>query len=119
MIPVPGGIGVLEGGLVGALILYGAPPTQAVAGVLVYHAIAFWIPSLGGLWGYHLLRRQLAARSPHSDRRPTAVRRAAGPAARRPRVGSVPRAPDLVEDGRDGGRWSPAAGRVAGFWSPA
>jgi hypothetical protein len=27
--------------------------------VLVYHAVAFWIPSLGGLLAYSLLRRQL------------------------------------------------------------
>jgi uncharacterized membrane protein YbhN (UPF0104 family) len=64
LIPVPGGVGVLEGGLAGTLILYGAPPVQAAAGVLVYHAIAFWIPSLGGLWAYTRLRRDLAPRQP-------------------------------------------------------
>ena len=56
LVPVPGGVGVLEGGLAATLILYGAPATQAAAGVLVYHAIAFWIPSLGGLWAYARLR---------------------------------------------------------------
>ncbi|HZU61853.1 MAG TPA: lysylphosphatidylglycerol synthase domain-containing protein [Solirubrobacteraceae bacterium] len=75
LIPVPGGVGVLEGGLTGTLILYGAPPVQAAAGVLVYHAIAFWIPSLGGLWAYARLRRDLAGptarRSP--DRWPDRV----------------------------------------------
>ena len=59
LIPVPGGFGVLEGGLAGALIAYGAPDTQATAAVIVYHAIAFWIPSLGGLGSYALLRRRL------------------------------------------------------------
>ena len=34
----------------------GAPATQATAAVIVYHAIAFWIPSLGGVIGYALLR---------------------------------------------------------------
>jgi uncharacterized membrane protein YbhN (UPF0104 family) len=57
LIPIPGGFGVLEGGLAGALIAYGAPPTQAAAAVIVYHVIAFWIPSLGGLLGYALLSR--------------------------------------------------------------
>jgi uncharacterized membrane protein YbhN (UPF0104 family) len=61
LIPVPGGVGVLEGGLAGTLVLYGAPVTQAAAGVLVYHAIAFWIPSLGGLLAYRLLRRDLGS----------------------------------------------------------
>jgi uncharacterized membrane protein YbhN (UPF0104 family) len=58
LIPIPGGFGVLEGGLAGALIAYGAPPTQAAAAVIVYHAIAFWIPSLGALAGYWLLQRR-------------------------------------------------------------
>ncbi|HEY4828246.1 MAG TPA: lysylphosphatidylglycerol synthase domain-containing protein, partial [Solirubrobacteraceae bacterium] len=47
VLPVPGGFGVLEAGLAGTLILYGAPATQAAAAVVVYHAIAFWVPSLG------------------------------------------------------------------------
>jgi uncharacterized membrane protein YbhN (UPF0104 family) len=54
--PVPGGMGVLEGGLTGMLVLYGAAAGHAVAAVLVYHAIAFWIPSLGGVVGYARLR---------------------------------------------------------------
>jgi uncharacterized membrane protein YbhN (UPF0104 family) len=64
LIPVPGGFGVLEGGLAGSLIAYGAPATQAAAAVIVYHAIAFWIPSLGGLIGFALLRRRQFDRSP-------------------------------------------------------
>jgi uncharacterized membrane protein YbhN (UPF0104 family) len=59
LIPAPGGFGALEGGLAGALIAYGAPATQAAAAVVVYHAISFWIPSLGGLAGYALLRARL------------------------------------------------------------
>jgi uncharacterized membrane protein YbhN (UPF0104 family) len=71
LIPAPGGFGVLEGGLAGALIAYGAPATQAAAAVIVYHAISFWIPSLGGLAGYTLLRGRLRnaptpRRSPHA-----------------------------------------------------
>jgi uncharacterized membrane protein YbhN (UPF0104 family) len=60
LIPIPGSFGLLEGGLAGALIAYGANATQAAAAVVVYHAIAFWIPSLGGLLAYSLLRRNLA-----------------------------------------------------------
>jgi uncharacterized membrane protein YbhN (UPF0104 family) len=58
MLPVPGGFGVLEAGLAGTLILYGAPATQAAAAVIVYHAIAFWVPSLGGVAGFIRLRRR-------------------------------------------------------------
>ncbi len=64
LIPIPGGVGVLEGGLVGTLILYGAPATQTTAAVLVYHAIAFWIPSLGGLWAYRQIQQTLSAHQP-------------------------------------------------------
>ncbi len=60
LIPVPGSIGVLEGGLAAVLILYGAPALETTAGVLIYHAVAFWIPSLGGLLGYRLLRGESA-----------------------------------------------------------
>jgi uncharacterized membrane protein YbhN (UPF0104 family) len=65
MIPIPAGIGVLEGGLAGALVLYGAPPPDTAAAVLVYHAIAFWVPSLGGLGAYAALL--MHSRSDRSD----------------------------------------------------
>ena len=61
MLPVPGGIGVLDAGLSGALLLYGVSPAHVVAAVLVYHAIAFWIPSVGGLIAYARLRPRLTA----------------------------------------------------------
>jgi uncharacterized membrane protein YbhN (UPF0104 family) len=64
LIPVPGAIGVLEGGIAGTLVLYGAPLTQATAGVLIYHAIAFWIPSLGGLIAYRRLQLEAPATTP-------------------------------------------------------
>lgn len=49
MIPMPAGLGVLDSGLAGALVLYGFSPAAAVGAVLVYHAISVWIPGLGGL----------------------------------------------------------------------
>ena len=58
-LPVPGGIGVLDAGLAGALFLYGVAPAHAAAAVLIYHAIAFWVPGLGGLYAYLRLRPRL------------------------------------------------------------
>jgi uncharacterized membrane protein YbhN (UPF0104 family) len=58
-LPIPGGIGVLDAGLSGALLLYGAAPGHVIAAVLVYHTIAFWIPSVGGLIAYARLRPRL------------------------------------------------------------
>ena len=55
---------MLDGGLAGALVLYGMPPATAAAAVLVYHAIALWVPSLGGLIAYGLLRRKLVREQP-------------------------------------------------------
>jgi uncharacterized membrane protein YbhN (UPF0104 family) len=59
MLPIPGGIGVLDAGLTGALVLYGVSPAHAAAAVLVYHAIALWVPGLGGLIGYLRVRPRL------------------------------------------------------------
>jgi uncharacterized membrane protein YbhN (UPF0104 family) len=66
VLPVPGGIGVLDAGLAGALVLYGAAPAHAAAAVLVYHAIALWIPATGGLVAYARLRPRLAPRPARS-----------------------------------------------------
>jgi uncharacterized membrane protein YbhN (UPF0104 family) len=82
--PIPGGIGVLDAGLVGALALYGLPVTHAAAAVLVYHAIAFWLPTVGGTVAYARLRPRLGqpvAASPAV----THHRRAAAPSASSPR----------------------------------
>jgi uncharacterized membrane protein YbhN (UPF0104 family) len=57
IVPVPGGIGVLDGSLVGALVLYGASATTATAAALVYHAIALWVPALWGTLAFLILRR--------------------------------------------------------------
>jgi uncharacterized membrane protein YbhN (UPF0104 family) len=92
LIPVPGGFGVLEGGLAGALIAYGAPPTQAAAAVIVYHAIAFWIPSLGGVVGYWLLQRRRSRPAPGMTQAPRSTREHAHRPGQRPRAVSAARA---------------------------
>jgi uncharacterized membrane protein YbhN (UPF0104 family) len=63
VIPVPGGIGVLEGGLTAALVLYHLPATQTAAAVILYHAIALWVPTLGGTYGFARLRRGISHRT--------------------------------------------------------
>jgi uncharacterized membrane protein YbhN (UPF0104 family) len=60
MIPIPLGLGVLDSGLAGALVLYGFSPTAAVSAVLVYHAISVWVPGLGGLIAWLPTRRRRA-----------------------------------------------------------
>jgi uncharacterized membrane protein YbhN (UPF0104 family) len=62
LLPIPGGVGVLEGGLLGALLLYGLPAAPTAAAVLLYHAIALWVPVIGGTIGFGRLRGTLTAR---------------------------------------------------------
>jgi hypothetical protein len=56
-IPVPGGIGILDGSLVGVLVLYGVPATPATAATLAYNAIALWFPAMWGTIAFLILRR--------------------------------------------------------------
>jgi uncharacterized membrane protein YbhN (UPF0104 family) len=58
-IPIPGGLGVLDGGLAAALLLYHVPAAAALGGVLLYHALALWIPALSGTVGFICAQRQI------------------------------------------------------------
>jgi uncharacterized membrane protein YbhN (UPF0104 family) len=57
--PIPGGIGALDAGLTGALVLYGVDAISAAAAVVVYHTIVLWIPTLLGTIAFMQLRRTL------------------------------------------------------------
>ncbi len=59
LVPIPGGLGVVDGGLVGALVLYGVPFSAAAAAVLLYRAISLTLPAVLGTIAFLLLRRQL------------------------------------------------------------
>lgn len=59
LIPLPGGIGGTDGGLIGALVLYGSPLSQAVAAVLAYRAFQLGVPALLGAAAFVQLRRSL------------------------------------------------------------
>jgi uncharacterized membrane protein YbhN (UPF0104 family) len=56
-IPVPGGIGVLDGSMIGMLVLYGISGTFATAATLVYHAISLWVPALWGTIAFVVLQK--------------------------------------------------------------
>lgn len=57
VIPVPGGIGVVDGSFVGVLVLYGVDARSAAAATLVYRGISLWIPAIWGTVAYIVLRR--------------------------------------------------------------
>jgi uncharacterized membrane protein YbhN (UPF0104 family) len=56
-IPVPGGIGVLDGSLIGMLVLYGVGGTVAAAATLAYHAISLWVPAVWGTIAFVVLQK--------------------------------------------------------------
>ncbi len=60
LIPLPGGIGGTDGGLIAALTLYGSPLSQATAAVLAYRAFQLGLPAILGSIAFVQLRRTLA-----------------------------------------------------------
>jgi len=59
LLPLPGGLGGIDAGLIGTLIVYGTPAAVTVAAVLVYRVILFWLPLLAGAVAFVSLRRAL------------------------------------------------------------
>jgi uncharacterized protein (TIRG00374 family) len=59
LLPLPGGLGGIDGGLIGTLIVYGTPTAATAAAVLVYRVILFWLPLLMGAVAFISLRRGL------------------------------------------------------------
>jgi uncharacterized protein (TIRG00374 family) len=59
LLPIPGGVGGIDGGLIGTLVVYGAPAAATAAAVLAYRIILFWLPLLSGAVAFALLRRAL------------------------------------------------------------
>jgi uncharacterized protein (TIRG00374 family) len=60
LLPLPGGIGGIDGGLIGTLIVFGAPVAATAAAVLAYRVILFWLPLLVGGPAFASLRRTMA-----------------------------------------------------------
>jgi hypothetical protein len=57
MIPLtPGGVGIVEAGLTGLLVVAGVPSDQAVVGTLLYRLASFWFPIPVGLVAWLIAR---------------------------------------------------------------
>jgi putative heme transporter len=61
MLPVPGGIGAVDGGMIGALIGFGVDSGLAIVAVLTYRLFAFWLPIIPGVAAYLRLLREKPA----------------------------------------------------------
>jgi uncharacterized protein (TIRG00374 family) len=60
LLPLPGGLGGVEGGMIGAFAAFGVDFNLAVVAVLSYRGISFWLPTLPGAIAYFQLRRTVA-----------------------------------------------------------
>ncbi len=61
LLPLPGGVGGVDAGMVGAFVLFGLPASSVFPAVLVYRLIAFWLPMLPGVVAFFQLRRTVHA----------------------------------------------------------
>jgi putative heme transporter len=59
VLPLPGGVGGVEGGMIAALLAFGVPGGLAVVAVLSYRAFAFWLPTIPGVLSYLRLRHSV------------------------------------------------------------
>jgi putative heme transporter len=59
-LPLPGGIGGVDGGMIGAFTAFGVNVELSVVAVLAYRAFSFWLPTLPGAVAYFQLRRTVS-----------------------------------------------------------
>jgi uncharacterized membrane protein YbhN (UPF0104 family) len=59
LIPIPGGLGGVDGGLIGTLVLYGVGAADAAVAVIAYRGLLLAIPAILGLPALAVLRRRL------------------------------------------------------------
>jgi uncharacterized membrane protein YbhN (UPF0104 family) len=68
LLPIPGGIGGTEGGLIGTFALYHVPLSASATAVLTYRAFQLWLPAVLGSIAFLQLRRSL-----HEHNNPAAM----------------------------------------------
>jgi uncharacterized membrane protein YbhN (UPF0104 family) len=99
-LPLPGGVGGVDGGMIGALVAFGVDPSLAVVSVLAYRGFAFWLPIVPGALAWVSLRRTVASwdtepepePAPDPEARPAPRIQRVAP-AERPRLGEPAAAP--------------------------
>ena len=60
LLPLPGGIGGVDGGMIGAFAAFGMPLPLVVSAVLAYRVFTFWLPTIPGAIAYFQLRRTVS-----------------------------------------------------------
>ena len=57
LLPLPGGVGGVDGGMIGAFAALGVDFGLATVAVLTYRGFAFWLPTIPGVIAYFQLRK--------------------------------------------------------------
>jgi uncharacterized membrane protein YbhN (UPF0104 family) len=78
LLPFPGGVGAVDGGMIGALLAFGVAGSVAVPAVLIYRAFAFWLPTVPGFIAYLQLRKTVAGWREERGLQPTGETAALG-----------------------------------------
>jgi uncharacterized protein (TIRG00374 family) len=60
VIPLPGGVGGVESGMIAAFLAFGVDGSLAVLAVLGYRTISYWLPFVPGMIAYVGLRRRVS-----------------------------------------------------------
>jgi putative heme transporter len=76
LLPLPGGLGGVEGGMIGVFAAFGVDFNLSVLAVLSYRGISFWLPTLPGAIAYFQLRRTVARWREEQDEQPSPSARA-------------------------------------------
>jgi uncharacterized protein (TIRG00374 family) len=60
LLPLPGGVGGVDGGMIGAFAAFGVDFGLATVAVLSYRGFAFWLPTIPGAIAYFQLRKTVS-----------------------------------------------------------
>jgi hypothetical protein len=69
LLPLPGGIGGVDGGMIGAFAAFDVDSGLALVAVLTFRGFTFWLPTIPGVIAFLALRRTVEAW--RNDQRPT------------------------------------------------
>jgi uncharacterized protein (TIRG00374 family) len=61
LLPLPGGIGGVDGGMIGAFVALGMDSGLALVAVLTFRGFTFWLPTVPGIVAFFALRRTVDA----------------------------------------------------------
>ena len=78
LLPVPGGIGGIDLGLIGVLVAYGTSAAGTAAAVFAYHVILFWLPLIVGGIAFAMLRRNMPSRREFASCAPAIATQSSG-----------------------------------------